>query len=371
MSRPYGAAKALCLTLNRFSYLTVMAPSRITLKDVARAAGVATGTVSMVLNDSPLVADATRAHVQQVMRELGYVYHRAAANLRNKRSSIVGVSICDLVNPYYADVTAGIQAALENLGRALVLGNCAESVERQLRFLETLREYSVEGLLVTPAIGTPKAHLQRVQQWRIPVVQVSRYVPGVGADYVGNDNRMATGLATKHLLSLGHKRLAYIGLNKATSTGRDRFAGFRAAVQALEPAGPERVIECRPSRADGFKAVLTLFEAASPPTGIVCFNDDLAFGAMLGLRQLGLEPGRECSVVGIDDVAEAALWQPALTTVAIDREKLGQEAGRLLTARIAEPDRPVESVVLEPKLVVRQSSGEPPQSRSLRKVQRA
>ncbi|WP_434034895.1 LacI family DNA-binding transcriptional regulator [Cupriavidus sp. a3] len=357
--------------MNRFSNIIVMATNRITLKDVAREAGVATGTVSMVLNDSPLVADATRAHVQKVMRDLGYVYHRAAANLRNRRSSIVGVSICDLVNPYYADVTAGIQAALENAGRALVLGNCAESVERQLRFLETLREYSVEGLLLTPAIGTPKAHLQRVQQWRIPVVQVSRYVPGVKTDYVGNDNRMATGLATKHLLGLGHQRLAYIGLNKETSTGRDRFAGFRSAVESIEPDGPSRVIECRPGREDGFNAVLTLFAAPEPPTGIVCFNDDLAFGAMLGLRQLGLEPGRECSVVGVDDVAEAGLWKPALTTVAIDREKLGQEAGRLLADRIAEPDRPFESVVLEPKLIVRQSSGEAPQPRPLRKVRRA
>ena len=340
-----------------------MAPTRVTLKDVARAAGVATGTVSMVLNDSPLVADATRTHVQQVIRELGYVYHRAAANLRKQRSTIVGVSVCDLVNPYYADVTAGVQAALENLGRAVVLGNCAESIERQQRFLDTLREYSVEGLMVTPAIGTPKAHLQRVQQWRIPVVQVSRYLPGVKTDYVGNDNRLAGRMAAEHLLALGHTRLAYVGLNRATSTGRDRHAGFLAALQMLGPDGPARVIECRPGRREGLDAVIRLFDAPDPPTGIVCFNDDLAFGAMLGLRQLGLEPGRECSVVGIDDVAEAALWQPALTTVAVDREKIGEEAGRLLTERIADPDRPVTRLVLKPSLVVRQSSGAPSRTR--------
>jgi LacI family transcriptional regulator len=356
--------------LNRFKRF-VMPPSKITLKDVAREAGVSTGTVSMILNDSPLVAHATRARVQEVMRRLGYVYHRAAANLRNKRSSIVAMSMCDLVNPYYADVTAGSQAALENLGRVLVLGNCAESIRRQRRFLETLREYSVEGLMVTPAIGTPKAHLRRVQQWRIPVVQVSRYVPGVKTDYVGNDNRMATRLATKHLLSLGHKRLAYIGLNKATSTGRDRFAGYRAAMQALKSPEPEQVIECRPSRENGFNAALTLFDKPDPPTGIVCFNDDLAFGAMLALRKLGLEPGRECSVVGLDDVAEAALWQPALTTVAISREKIGEVAARLLTNRVAELDRPVETVVLEPRLVVRHSSGPPLQPRLPKRFGRA
>jgi len=340
------------------------------MKDVARAAGVATGTVSMVLNGSPLVADATRAHVQRVIRELGYVYDRAAANLRNRRSSIVGVAACDLVNPYYADVTAGIQATLEQLGRALVLGNCAESIERQLRFLETLREYNAEGLIIMPAIGTPQSHLQQMQQWRIPVVQVSRYIPNAKTDYVGNDNRLATEMATKHLLSLGHERLAYIGLNKNISTGQDRFAGFQDAMQAHTFPQPEYVIECSPSRKNGFDAALALFRAANPPTGIVCFNDDLAFGAMLGLHQLGLEPGRDCSVVGVDDVAEAAFWYPALTTVATDREKMGQEAARLLISRIAALDRPVERIVLKPVLTIRQSSKVPPAPKSPRRRRR-
>jgi LacI family transcriptional regulator len=345
-----------------------MSQKRITLKDVAREAGVATGTVSMVLNDSPLVADATRARVQQVMRDLGYVYHRAAAHLRAKNSRIVGVSICDLVNPYYADVTAGIQAALEELGRILVLGHCAESVDRQMRFLETLREYNVEGLLLTPAIGTPKAHLARLKEWGLPVVQVTRYIQGVDTDYVGNDNRLAAQLAAGHLLGLGHERIAYVGLNRLTSTGRDRFAGFRAALKAAKrPVLDADVVECPSSREGGFRSVAGLFDRQHPPTAIVCFNDAIAFGVMLGLRRLGIEPGRDCSVVGLDDVAEAALWQPALTSVAIGRDAIGQAAGRLLMARLEEPDRPLERVVLPPQLVVRESCGAPPASVKPRK----
>jgi LacI family transcriptional regulator len=335
-----------------------MTVKRITLKDVAREAGVATGTVSMVLNDSPLVAVATRAHVQQVMRDLGYVYDRSAALLRNKRSRIVGVSICDLVNPYYADVTAGLQIALENLGRVLVLGNSAESVPRQQKFLETLREYSVEGLLLTPAVGTTKADLQRVLQWEVPVVQINRYVSGIETDFVGNDNRLAARMATDHLLGLGHRRIAYVGRNRLTSTGKDRYDGFAQAMKAAgEKVPAERVVDCPSTREEGFRAIDVLFGAAEAPTGIVCFNDVLAFGAMLGLRRRGLEPGRECSVVGQDDVAEAALWQPGLTTVSIGRDKIGLVAGRLLTDRLADPSRPIERVVLPPELVVRDSSG--------------
>lgn len=345
-----------------------MADKRITLKDVAREAGVATGTVSMVLNDNPLVAEATRAHVQKVMRDMGYVYDRSAALLRNKRSRIVGVSICDLVNPYYADVTAGLQIALEQLGRVLVLGHCAESVPRQLKFLETLREYNVEGLLLTPAVGTPKAHLQKVLEWGVPVVQITRYVSGIETDYVGNDNRLAARIAAEHLLGLGHRRIAYIGLNRLTSTGKDRYDGFCQAMKAAgEKVPPERVVECPSTRENGFAAIATLFDAAEPPTGIVCFNDVLAFGAMLGLRRRGMEAGRECSVVGLDDVAESALWQPALTTVAIGRDQIGQVAGRLLTDRLEDPARPIERVVLPPELVVRASSGPLPAAKAPRR----
>ena len=341
--------------------MSVMASKRVTLKDVAREAGVATGTVSMVLNDSPLVANATKARVQQVLRDLGYVYHRAAANLRNKRSNIVGVSMCDLVNPYYADVTAGIQATLESLGRAVVLGNCAESLPRQQRFLETLREYDVEGLLLTPAVGTQKSHINQVMAWGIPVVQVSRYVPGAQADYVGIDNRLATATATAHLLSLGHERLAYLGSNKLISTGRDRLAGFRAAMKRFgAPIREDWIVECSATRADGFRAIAGLRDGREAPSGIVCFNDDLAFGAMLGLRALGLEPGQDCSVIGLDDVAEAALWQPALTTIAVNREEMGQVAGRLFLDRIADRKRPVETVVLGSRLVERESCMTPP-----------
>jgi len=340
---------------------TSMADKRITLKDVAQAAGVATGTVSMVLNDSPLVAESTKARVQAVMKELGYVYDRAAGNLRNKRSRIVGVSICDLTNPYFADVTAGIQEALEDLGRVLVLGNCAESVPRQLNFLQTLRQYRVEGVLLTPAVSTPKSHVEQLLEWGVPVVQVTRYVAGVESDYVGNDNRLGSMLATRHLLERGHEHIAYVGRNRLTSTGRDRFEGFRAAMEkaGLKPIG-QWVVECPASREDGFREAVKLLQSRQAPTALVCFNDTVAFGAMLGLRSIGLEPGEDCSVVGIDDVSEAALWQPGLTTISIERGSIGREAGRLLMARLEEPDRPFERVILKPELVVRSSTGAAP-----------
>ena len=334
-----------------------MADKRITLKDVAQAAGVATGTVSMVLNESPLVAETTKARVKAVIDDLGYVYDRAAGYLRGKQSRIVGISICNLNNPYFADVTAGLQEAMEDLGRVLVLGNCAESVPRQMNFLQSLRQYRVEGLLLTPAIGTPTSHVEQLLQWNIPLVQVTRYVMGVETDYVGNDNRLGTILATQHLLELGHKRVAYIGRNSLTSTGHDRFEGFRNAMQSAGlQVNDNWIIECQATREDGFKETVRLFNHHEKPTALLCFNDPIAFGAMLGLRSLGIEPGVDCSVVGADDVTEAGLWQPGLTTISIGRESIGRAAGHLLMSRIKEPKRPFERITVRPTLVVRSST---------------
>ncbi len=331
---------------------------RISLKDVARAAGVSTGTVSMVLNGKPSVAAQTRAHVQQVIDELGYVYDRSGAQLRSRRTGIVGVSICNLANPYFAEITVGIEEALGELRLALVLGHCGESLAQQAKFLATAREHNVEGLILMPAIGTTRQIIDEVLAWRIPLVLVSRYVAGAATDYAGLDNQAGSVLATEHLLSLGHERIAFVGANARTSTGRDRLRGYRKALRAagIELA-PELVSECDATREQGFLAAKALMTRPDPPTAIVCFNDLVAFGVMLGLRKLGLEPGRDCSVVGADGVAEAALWQPGLTTVAVHTARIGLTAGRLLRERLATPGRPPERILLQPELVVRGSSG--------------
>ena len=331
---------------------------RITLRDIARFASVSTGTVSMVLNDNPSVAPATRAHVQQIIDKLAYVYDRSGAQLRNKRTGIVGVSICNLANPYFAEITVGIEEALGELGLALVLGHSDESVVQQSRFLTTAREHNVEGLILMPAIGTTRKMVEEIVTWNIPLVLVSRYVPGIDTDFAGSDNHAASVMATEHLLRLGHQRIAFVGANARTSTGRNRTRGYRTALRAAGMAVHlDLVIECEASREQGFLAAKELQASINPPTAMVCFNDLLAFGVMLGLRSLGMEPGNQCSVVGMDDVAEAALWQPGLTTVALPSRQIGQSAGLLLRKRLETPDRSPERILLKPELVVRGSCG--------------
>ena len=187
----------------------------------------------MVLNDNPSVAPKTREQVQQAIEELGYVYNRSGAQLRKKRSGVIGVSICNLANPYFAEITVGIDEALSGGGFAQILGHSGESVVQQRKFLTLAREHNVEGLILMPAIGTTREMIADVLEWNIPLVLVSRYVHGVSTDYSGADNLGGLETATRHLLQLGHERIAFVGANSRTSTGRDRVRGYQRNARSV------------------------------------------------------------------------------------------------------------------------------------------
>jgi LacI family transcriptional regulator len=335
-------------------------PPRLTQREIAKHAGVSTATVSLVLRKSPLVADATRSRVLASAAALGYVYNRGAASLRTQQTHTVGVAINELVNPYFAELTAAIERALSEVGRTVFLSNSSEDPERQERFIATMREYNADGLILCPAEGTEPASLERIRRFRMPCVLVSRWVAGVELDYAGSDHRRGTALATEHLIGLGHRRIAMLGGNERVSTGIERRQGYRDALAARGlPIDASLVIPGAPTRENGAAWINQLLALPEPPTAAVCFNDVIAFGVMLGLRQLGREPGRDFAVIGNDDIAEAALWRPALTTVAVAYSAIGEAAARLLLERIAEPQRPAQRIVLEPALVVRDTAAPP------------
>ncbi|MFI5020324.1 MAG: LacI family DNA-binding transcriptional regulator [Alphaproteobacteria bacterium] len=330
----------------------------LTLRDLAKHARVSPATVSLVLRKSPLVAEATRKRVAEAVRALGYVYNRGAASLRTRRTHTVGVAINELVNPYFAELTAAIEAALTRIGRTVFLSNSAEDPARQAQFIETMREYNADGLIICPAQGTDPASLRRLRALGVACVLISRNLPGSGLDYAGNAHRRGMFLATEHLVSLGHRRIAMIGGTELSSTGIERLQGYREALAAYGLApDPALHVPGAPTRSHGAEAVKALLARRAPPTASVCFNDVVAFGVMLGLRQRGREPGRDFAVVGCDDLAEAALWTPALTTIRIQSGAMGEAAAQLLLDRMADLSAPRREVVLQPELVVRESSG--------------
>jgi LacI family transcriptional regulator len=331
--------------------------TRVTLRDIAREAGVSTGTVSMVLNGSPTVSPDMRERVRRVLVASGYVYNRRAANLRRRTSDLVGVCVCDLRNPFFAELLSATEAVLGDAGKVAILADTGESIERQAAFARAIREHDAAGLLLVPATGTSAAVLESIRSLGLPAVLACRHVPGVDLDYAGADNVRAAELAVEHLVAQGHRAIAFVGAGNRSSTARDRLQGYRRTMRRHKLRVAEGwVVECAPTREAGFAAVARLPSGAAAPTAAVCFNDQVAFGLMLALRRRGLAPGVDFAVVGIDGTAEAALWMPTLTTVVTGGGPIGEVAARLLLARLADPERASRRVILQPALVVGGSS---------------
>lgn len=333
------------------------AAHRVTLKDVAARADVSRATVSLVLRKSPLVKEETRAKVAAAMAELGYVYNRRAANLRSGASRTVGLVLCEITTPNYSQLTAGIDDVLDGEGYMAFITNTAEDAGRQRRVLVRMQEHGVDGIVVVPAENTRADALEDGQCAGLPCVLAQRRVDGFPADYVGPDYAAGMDLVTEHLIALGHTRIAFVGGARRIAPLSERLAGFHRALRRHRLKGGP-VVPCAVlDRASGYAAGRDLFTRGDFPSAVVCYNDIVAFGVMLALTERGLTPGKDVAVVGCDDVAEAGLHRPALTTFTTDPRVVGREAARLLLRRIGTPDRPREEIIVPPRLIIRQSCG--------------
>jgi LacI family transcriptional regulator len=335
-----------------------------TIIDIARAAGVSKSTVSLVLKGSPLVKPETRQRVERVIERYGYVYNRAAANLRKATSSFVGMVISDLTNPFFAELAVGIEDALYQLGFTTILANTNEDPARQAHVLRTMRESGVAGLILSPARGTTAWDI--ATQWppSTPLVVTMRRLVDSPLPYVGPDNRAGMRLATEHLIGLGHERIAFLGGQTGSVALEDRVAGYRDALLA---AGghfdPHLIFEAPPNRSGGRLAVEAALALPQPPTAVVCYNDIVAIGVTRALATRGIQPGRDMSVVGFDDIAEAEYNAPPLTTVAAGSRGLGGHAAQSLLGLINGADPAAMTFIGATTLVVRDSSGAMPRKR--------
>jgi LacI family transcriptional regulator len=331
----------------------------ITLDDLARHAGVSRSTVSLVLRESLLPAAATRKRVQEAVKELGYVYNRGAASLRSRQTMVVGMVVGDITNPFFADMVAGAQSTLDEADRVLLLVNTSESPDVQERYITRLREHGVDGLIVSAAPGTGADYLDEIRHSGTPIVEALRRVEGSHGDFVGIDFEAATIEATEHLIERGHRRIAFIGGNLEHSATRERHAGFASTLarHGLE-AGP--IIPCPVTRQAGYQAAATLLQEPEAPTAAITYSDRTAFGVMAAALDRGLKVGSGFALVGFDDLEQAELSRPTLTTVATQPQVVGREAGRVLVARMHEPEAPRVEQLVPTLLIVRDSSGPAP-----------
>ncbi|MDE2016932.1 MAG: LacI family DNA-binding transcriptional regulator [Hyphomicrobiales bacterium] len=332
--------------------------ARATIVDIAARAGVSKSTVSLVLRNSPLARQQTAERVRDAMRELGYVYNRGAANLRRARSNVVGVVVSDIVNPFFAELAVGLENAFLAAGYLPILVNTGEDRERQARVIQALREQAVAGLVVSAADRTEAAAIKSLAASGLPVTLAMRDLPGSGLPYVGQDNLEGARVATRHLLSLGHARIAFLAGSSSIATHRERVDGYRRALAEVGVAfDPSLVIEAPPMRESGEQVVARALALPAPPRAALCFNDLTAIAAMSALQRRGLRPGADFAIVGFDDIEEGAHVDPPLTTVSMQTDDLARTAARVLVELIeggAPPAAPIYGVA---RLVVRGSCG--------------
>lgn len=332
----------------------------VTVTDIADAVGVSRATVSLVLRGSPLVHADTRARVEAELKRQRYVYNRGAANLRRRTSTCVALVINDLANPFFAEFAAGVDEALGEQGYVTLLGSTGESPARQQAVLASLMEHTPAGVILSPAEGSDAAELHTVLDARANVLLFNREL--AGADdwgFLGLDNQRGAQLATEHLIALGHRRIAFYGGHADSSSCRQRRAGHAQAMrQAKLPVDPAWLIESAPNRLEAAARHGDLFTHDAPPTAAVCYNDTVALGLMLGLLARGIRPGQDFAITGFDDIPEAAVSTPALTTLAAQPRARGRQAAQLVLERL-DATVPPRRTIVPVSLSVRESSGAP------------
>jgi LacI family transcriptional regulator, galactose operon repressor len=336
--------------------VTTAHQSRVTLLDIASDAGVSRATVSLVLRNAPSVAPSTRKRVLQSISRLGYVYHRGAASLRTQRSHAIGLIVSDITNPFFAEIIVSIEDWLGLAGLVTILGNTSENPEKQQRLLRSMSEYPADGILICSTQGSDKGS-GNLQGRLPPVVAFTRPISGV--DYAGVDNVAGSELAIDHLSALGHRHIAFVGGPSQLSSAQQRFLGYRQGLEKNRlPFQQELFVEQAPTRKGGFQGLMTALTLSPTPTAAVCFNDVVALGAIEALRAAGKQPGKDFSILGFNNIADAHFGN--LTTVDTSPAKIGEAAADLLLHRIKEPNAPLRQVILTPRLVIRESTARAP-----------
>jgi LacI family transcriptional regulator len=339
----------------------------VTLRDVARRAGVHPATASRALNPETrlLVSDATARRVADAAAALGYRPNAVARSLRTRRSHTIGVLIPDLNNPLFPPMVRGLEDRLAAAGYVALIGNTDGRADRERQVFEEMRARHVDGFAVATAQRDSPLLAQAAAEG-LHVVLMNRVSDGTGFPSVSADNERGARMAVDHLIAAGHRAIAHLAGPQVLSTGLSRYQGFTAAMAAAGVAvRPDLVAFAEAfTIAEGHRLGRLLLAARPRATAVAAANDMLAVGCCEAIEEAGLSCPDDVSVIGFNDMPFMDRLRPPLTTVAFPHYRLGTEAASLLLARPAggrsRPGEPEPAVRLVPELVVRGSVAPPP-----------
>ncbi len=334
---------------------------RVSIKDIAKAAGVSHSTVSRALSDSPLVKAETKARIQRLAQEMGYTPDAIARSLVTRHTRTVGIVVTTITDPFIAEEVQGLEDTAQENDYSVILASSASKPERELATVEMLRAKRVDSLIVTSSrVGA--LYLEHLERFGVPVVLVNNHNRQSGryTFSVSVDNQHGGHLATTHLIQRGHRRIGYVSGPADHSDDAERLAGYRQALdESSTTFDPALVVHGNGRLDGGERALRTLARLAELPTAVFCYNDMTAIGLISAARQAGLSVPDDLAVVGFDDIPLAAHVYPSLTTVAQPQRDMGRQAMNMALALMAADDStmPFSDIVVKGKLIVRASSG--------------
>jgi DNA-binding LacI/PurR family transcriptional regulator len=327
------------------------------IEDVARQAGVSTATVSRVLSGKPYVSDDLRERVMGAVHDLNYRPSRVARSLRVQRSSIIGLIVSDIQNPFFTAVVRAIEDTAYQQKYSVFLCNSDENTEKETMYVELMMAEHVAGVILSPTLGQNDIY-RHLAEVGVPAVAIDRRVTNVDIDSVLVDNVSGAREAVLHLLEMGHRRIGTVIGTPISSTGEERLRGY---VEALHIYGlavePDLIRTGMPRIATGHEFTNELLSLSNPPTAVFTGNNLLTIGALSAIHTRGLRIPDDIALAAFDDMDWTAFVKPALTVVAQPTYAIGRTAFELLLQRMEDPDRLYEEVVLPPTLHIRESTG--------------
>jgi DNA-binding LacI/PurR family transcriptional regulator len=337
----------------------------ITIKDIARQAGVSHSTVSRALRGSPLISDETSRRIHQIAGELGYFPSGPARSLKTNRSRALGVIVNRIDDPFYSEILQGIEEAAQERGYSLVMAASQRDPGREKDIIRGLRERRVDGVIICSGSFNP-GQQREMLDYGIPIVIINNQSTEYYRYSVYHDDIDGSRQVTRHLIKLGHRKIAYLGNSLSGRTTLDRQRGFQEELKASGLTVPAEYIHQVPggSPEQGLQGVQHYLDLPEVPTALFCFNDLLALGVLKGLRQAGLAVPDDISVAGFDNIELSFYTTPPLTTLDQPKWYIGSQAAGLILNLLVPPDghKPPEQAIqiLKGKLLVRESTAAPP-----------
>jgi len=335
--------------------------TKITIKEVARRAGVATMTVSRVLNHSGYVSEDAKNRVERAVEELGYMPNQLARGLRSKKTGTIALVVTDITNPFFTTVARGVEDAASDSSNLVLFCNTDESEDEEKRYMRLLIEKRVDGILLVPA-ETGRYALQIAKAQGVPLVVLDRAVEDASFDVVRCDCVRGTAELADMLLASGHRRFAILAGHSGVSTTLERIDAFTQAVSRVSGASSVEVFYGEFTVASGYENALAALALRPRPTAVFAINNFISIGALAALRENGARVPEDIALVGFDDLPASMVVSPFLTVVSQPAYEMGHEAVRMLFRRIESPESEPRQILLPTDLIVRQSSGPVPPS---------